>query len=364
MSAARSGCLRRWGKRIGIVALILCAAALAPVIWVESSCYAPQSEPDGFRSRLPAEARRAEVNSYLTYPEWSIVHAYQDLAAVTRRTSESDFDYWSRIGGYWTSLCHIVGYASEKGSVSGEYRSMLHIIGVSFSVEMAVKGLYERTIGRLTVWMRGNDKTAEDEFALKVADDYAGFLRQTPWYEYPFMTRLSEFWSETPFGSSSWLRAIERRAALTLEYAGKAVYAQAIGALAGAAPAELRIRSVVTGGDPSGIDGVQIIRQLDGDEGTVIETARYAAFTQIARKLASAGMSFSEIAGNDDIMVAVLAPSGKKPEVDGASELFSVPLDARPGWRRIMMTVRVDALTQMISALHGGQFEVEHIYDY
>lgn len=353
----------RWLKRVLICLGVLLIAALTPVIWVETSCYTDKAASEGFQSRLAAQYRRAEVNSYLTYPEWSIVHAYEDLAAVTRRGSESDFGYWSRISSYWNSLCSVTWRASAEGEVSGQYRTMLHIIGVSFSAEMAVKGLYETTIGRLTAWLRGDEKTSEDLFALKVADDYAVFLKQTPWYEFPFMQRLSDFWSVTPFGSSDWLRAIERRIALTLEYGGKAIYAQAIGALAAAAPAELRIRSIVTGGYPNGVEGVEIIETLDGPA-VVIETPRYAAFTEIAQMLAAKNISFAEIAGNDDIMIAIIEPAQSAVELPGTAELFAVPMEKHPGYRRRMISVPVAALSATIREIAASSAELEHIYDY
>ena len=137
---------------------------------------------------LPLEPahRREEINSYLTYPEWSIVHAYEDLAGVMRQGSESDFAYFASIASYWSSLCNITRLASSRGTISLDYKVMLYTIGLSFAAEMGLKGLYELTIGRFTAWFRGPKRTPEDEFALAVAEDYAAFLRQTPWYEYPF----------------------------------------------------------------------------------------------------------------------------------------------------------------------------------
>ena len=363
MKGAERSRFRKWLKRGAIFVVIILGLSLAPVVWVETSCYSERSEQNRFQSLLSPEFRREEVNSYLTYPEWSIVHAYQDLAAVMRRSSASDFPYWSRIKSYWRSLCDIAGYSSARGNVSGEYRAMLHIIGVSFSVEMAVKGLYEKTIGRLTVWSRGDEKTPEDLYALDVADDYAAFLRQTPWFEFPFAAKLGQFWSETPFGSSDWLRATERRIALTLEYGGKSVYAVAIGALAATVPGQLRIRSVVEGGDPSGIEGIQIVERLSEGK-TIIETPRYAAFTKIIRDLAAANISFSEIAGNDDIMLAVLVPPTERLAFDGATQLLSVPVEFRPGWRRNMITIPVSGLSRLIREIDARQAELEHIYDY
>ncbi len=126
---------------------------------------------------------------------------------------------------------------------------MLYTIGLSFAAEMGLKGLYELTIGRFTAWFRGPKRTPEDEFALAVAEDYAAFLRQTPWYEYPFGSKLAQFWIETPMAYGSAVRKLERRIAISLEYGGKAVYAKLIGLGAAASPAPLTIRSVVKGLD-------------------------------------------------------------------------------------------------------------------
>lgn len=364
MRLAQPSRLWRWTRRALILVGVLLVLALMPVVWVETSCYSQQTITNDVQSKLPKQFQREEINSYLTYPEWSIVHAYLDLAAVMSRSSESDLDYAGYVTSYWKSLCRLVDYASARGHVSGEYRSMLHIIGVSFSAEMAVKGLWEKTIGRATSWMRGSEMTPEDLFALKTADQYAAFLYQTPWYEFPFAAKLSEFWSTTRFGSEHWLRAIERRIALTLEYGVKSIYAQAIGALAATAPAELRIRSVVEGGDPAGVDGVKVIATLDGGRSTVIETPRYAAFTQIMQAFAKSGISFSEIAGNDDIMVSVLVPNVAKLSLEGVTELFAVPVEFRPGYRRVVASVKVKSLTATIRAIDAGAAVLEHVYDY
>ncbi len=362
MSSQR-GKFARWLRRIGVAFLVLTLLALAPVIWVETACYANKNVTDGFQSRLPRSAQREEVNSYLTYPEWSIVHAYQDLAFVSKAGSPSDFSYLASVGGYWRNLCNIVGYASARSKVSGEYRAMLHIIGVSFSAEMVVKGVYEKTIGRFTAWLRGKDKTPEDQFAQKVADEYAAFLHQTPWYEFPFGRRLGQFWSTTPFGMSHFIRRVERRVALTLEYGGKAIYAQVIGALAGAVPAPLSIQSIVVGADPAIVPGVKIIKRLSQGE-VVIETPRYAKFTVIMGELARAGIVFREIAGNDDIMVALLVPRQSTFQHPGMSELMSVAVAFKPGWRRLMVNVKVGSLADLLEKSRAQGVQVEHVYDY
>ena len=338
-----------------------------PVAIVETQCTAspqPQTADKGFDINMAAY-RRAEGDSYLTFPEWYIVYAYDDLAGVTRQSSESGFDYVQSIYGFWTSLCGSTATAGAIGPVTLDQRITNYIIGFSFTAEMASKGLYERTIGALTVLARGTERTPEDEFALRLLDDYAAFLRQTPWYRYPFGPELVRFWKETPLRGGNPVRKFERRIALALEYAAKAVYAQAIGWLAGYSPADLAIMSVVDRFDDAvAVDKrIRKVADLDG-EFALIETARYQEFTDILRDLGARGRSVSEIAGNHRILVTVLARSQVAVEVTGANEVFSIPIQSRPGWRRIGLDVRVAHLTQMISAVEREGAVFEHAYDY
>jgi len=84
------------------------------------------------------------------------------FAGVLRKGDESGFAYTPSIFGYWKNLCAISAIASSQGTITSDVRAMLYIIGVSFTGEMGVKGLYETTIGRLTEWIRGAQKTPED----------------------------------------------------------------------------------------------------------------------------------------------------------------------------------------------------------
>ena len=46
-----------------------------------------------------ADYARRESDSYLSFPEWHIVYAYEDLAGVLRQGNESDFAYGRQIVG-------------------------------------------------------------------------------------------------------------------------------------------------------------------------------------------------------------------------------------------------------------------------
>jgi hypothetical protein len=352
---------------LACVVAFLAAAAAAPILWIETSCRAATTAaPPVSAFGLPdAGYRRAEGDSYLTFPEWYIVYAYDDVAAVTRQSSESAFDYVGSVRGFWASLCGATKAAGKVGPASSDQRVTDYIIGVSFSAEMAVIGAWERTIGALTVFARGPQRTPEDEFALRVADDYAAFLRQTPWYRYPFWPTLGRFWAETPFRQTSLIRSAERRVALSLEYAGKGLYAKAIGWLAGYSPADLTIRSVVGGlNDEDFARDPRLHRIADlGAGATLIETPRYQEFTEILIALARRGQRVLEIAGNHHILATALTPAGVSVAAPGAL-LFSLPMQGRPGWRRVGLDVDVAALADRIVEVERKGAEFEHAYDY
>jgi hypothetical protein len=313
----------------------------------------------------PAE-QRPEVNSYLSYPEWYIVHAYEDFAGVLAAHDEYAFGYGASIGGFWSSFCSLNRLVSGRGQTPLDTKIMLYTIGVSFTGELAVKGLYETTIGYLTAAIRGAERTAEDRFALAVAEDYARFLWQTPWYEYPFGATLVRFWQQTPLSGGNMLRKIERRLALSSEFTTKALYAQLIGLLAGLSPAELHIQSVVRGADNTGMTAdpqIKLIRQID-NQNAVIETPRYRVFTEILIALSIRGDDVVEIAGNDDVLVTVRAPLEHRITYQGVRELFAIPIQSRPGWRRVGLDVKVTKLSPLIRALSGSPAEFEHVYDY
>lgn len=362
--------LRRWTKRLAIATAGFAGLCALPAIYVETSCVAPVSSRRPLENSAFAIAdpgyRRAEGDSFLTFPEWYIVHAYADLAGVTRQSSESAFDYLASIAGFWRALCRATIAAGTVGEVTADQKITNHIIGLSFTAEMSVIGIYERTAGAATAWLRGPTRTAEDEFALALADDYAAFLRQTPWYEYPFWSQTRRFWRETEWGHGNIVRGAERRLALTLQYGGKGIYAVAMSGLAGYSPADLRIRSIVAGTTATDLAAeprIAPVRPLDGGA-LLIETPRYREFTSILRLLATQGRDVREIAGNRRILTTILVPAGTALSVEGAAAIFEIPIQSRPGWRRVGYDTDVGLLTRLIVSVEKQGAEFEHAYDY
>src|SRR5215470_7583083 len=170
----------RWAKRAAIALLALGVILSAPIVWIETACTAPREadRDQGPLVRDPGYVRR-ETDSYLSFPEWHIVYAYEDLAGVLRAADASAFAYRAQIVGFWRSLCRLNRVASARGGVGTDTRVMLYTIGWSFTIELGIKGVYETTVGRLFEWLRGPERTAEDEFVARDMEAYATFLHQT-----------------------------------------------------------------------------------------------------------------------------------------------------------------------------------------
>ena len=343
--------LWRWIKRVVLLLLIVVLGLLSPVAYVETMCRSPVLAND-YASILPPADRRPEARTLLTYPEWHIVHAYADFAEVIRTGDPDDFGYLRSVGGFWSSLCSLSQAAGAHGGVDWPTKQMVYTIGVSFTAELLLKAAYEETLGRLATLIRGPVRSPLDDLSATQAADYATFLQQVPWYRWDFRRDADALQA----ARTDAFRDRERAIALGLEDRAKAAYAGVIGAaVAGMAPDALTMRSVVTGRTPealAGIKGVTVTGQRP--EGIEIETPRYRAFTDLAKVMAAQGVTFVEIAGNDDILLTVISDTAF---LQGA--LHSFARQGNPGYRHLVL-IKVSKLVQ---TLNSGA-EIEHIHDY
>ena len=110
--------LWRWVKRGVLAVLILLLAVIAPIGYNEFAC---QSEgvTDSYTPILPPEHHRPESRTYLTYPEWHIVHAYDDYAKVIETGDPHDYGFLRSIFGFWSSLCDLSRVSGAYGGRMG-----------------------------------------------------------------------------------------------------------------------------------------------------------------------------------------------------------------------------------------------------
>lgn len=357
--------MRRLLKILGrILALVVVAILLllSPAAYVETFCHA-DADPDDYKPLISdPEFRRHEANTYLTYPEWHIVYAYDGLAETLKVGDEYGFGYFSAVRDFWAADCALTRIADRHGGADTQTRMMIATIGVSFTLEMGMKAAYEETIGRVFALWRGSEKTPQDIVSRDMAIDYAAFLRQTPWYKYPFQPWIDRLWA-APVDEP--LRGWERRLALAGEWRAKIAYAGMIAnAVAATGEAKLTIRSVITGLPAAGLSAISDVSIVsENADGVLIETPRYDRFTRILAEIAKAGGSIREIAGNDDIMVSLTVPSGTQ-QGDLPGEMIARL--ARTGFDsdRLLLSVKISDLAPLLRDRQIADPGLEHIFDF
>jgi FAD/FMN-containing dehydrogenase len=314
---------------------------------------------------------RPESQSFLAHPEWFIVYSADEYAAFTKDRLPHGFPYARSIGQYWRNWGRVSRASRRENPGNGQYSLMLGVIGVSYSVEYAIKGAYENTIGRLSAWTARGRATNEDRFAHQVAADYGRFIHQIPWYQYPFGRQLRALWTDVPLWGPAPLRKWERRLSMTVEYGIKAVYARMLGGATGAAyaPQDLRISAVVYGDTASLAprDARVLARRQIGPRHALVTVERYDPFWQVMRDAARRGESapLVEIAGNDDIVVTGVAPRDWRYVGPDAEFLYALPLPTDAQRIRPVLKVRTRDLLPFLRRVEAeGRMTVDHVYDY
>jgi hypothetical protein len=331
-------------------------------------------EPDSAERQVLARIdgyERPESQSFLAHPEWFIVYSADEYGAWTRDRLPHGFPYARSIGQYWHNWGQVARASRRENPGNGQYSLMLGVIGVSYSVEYALKGAYENTIGRLSAWTARGRMTDEDRYAHRVAADYATFIHTIPWYRYPFGKQLRGLWSDVPLWGPAPVRKWERRLSLTVEYGIKAVYAAMLGGATGAAyaPQDLRIGAVVYGDTASLGRGDRRVleRRPIGPGHALITIERYDPFWQLMRDAAARGdtVPIVEIAGNDDVVVTGVAPRDWRYVGPEAEFLYALPLPTDPQRIRPVLKVRTRELLPFLRRVQAERrLVVDHVYDY
>ena len=370
--ARRRGRLFRLTKRLLQAAIVLgIVATVASTIFIGVQCYSTESRAQS-PPRAPLRATgnledysREEASTFLTLPEWYIVYNTEEYARFIGAHNPSGFPYGGSISQYWRyygGMC-----AATKGvyPFSAGNHTMLAVIGSSFTAEYIVKGLYENTVGRGTEWIAGR-ATPEDAFAHKTAVEYGRFMHTVPWYEFPFFAKVAQLWRETPMTGPHLVRKWERKLALTAEFTAKGIYGKVIGFSSGATygAEDQRIHVWIENvSDAVFADGaVKKVEQL-GPRSYIATLPRYEAFTTRAKLLVKQGVQFLEIAGNDAILVTIIARGAVEPG-SGVTSVLDEGLLTDAATRRVALAVPVRSLHEVMLRLERSGATIEHIYDY
>jgi hypothetical protein len=301
----------------------------------------------------PDEHRRGEEQTFLTFPEWFLVFSPAEYAQYVRHEQPSDFPFWGHIRQFWESYGAVIDETRARHYPPNPgYHVMINTIGISTTVEYGIRSGYETLVGRLSE-LTTRHRTLEDDYAADVAQDYMDFIRERPWYEYDFLGKLGNLWSEVPMTGGGWIRKVERRYALTTEYLVKAGYGWLIGKATHAGYER-----------PLFVTHVAYTARGAGVQSTLLP--RYEAFTKAATSLANTGADFVEIAGNGPeaaVLASVTVPLDWTPP-PGARPLFEQPVLTVPSTKRVAMVIPVKSLASCLRSLDASHTTIEHVFDY
>lgn len=312
----------------------------------------------------PPQYRRGAEQTFLTFPEWFLVHSPAEYAEFVRTHTPTEFPWFGHIGQFWTSYAAVTRATTDMPFNAG-YHVMILVIGVSTTVEYALRAAYETLFGRLSALAMPPGMTAEDRYAARAAQAYVDFIRVRPWYEFDFFGVLVGLWRDTPAWGPGMLRKWERRYALSTETIVKALYGWLIGLGTAASYEAARPDTVVLlDGLPPDVDKMRALKVLAiAPRGqALVSLPRYAAFRESALQLSRGGANFVEIAGNNGkILISLRVPESWSSTPAQTRVLFEQPILTQPGTKRVALVVPVAALGRVLRGLGA---RVEHIYDY
>src|SRR5690349_5313612 len=353
--------LKRFLKRRVLPFILICLGAFVlfvAIFWLKCAFVKPSVGPlhgitreSGIAAPDIGEKNRRPIeDSYFSYPEWYIVWSYEERAQYLPKNLPSGFPYFASIGQYWKSYCFICGLTQSRHQFNFGNHLSSFVLGGSFALEYSIRGAYEQTIGRLSEWTSSHELVEEDAYAARVAREYADFVYIRPFYEFHFAHALKQLWKETPLWGKHPIRKFERKFILSVDYGIEAVYAKAMLTASHLTYGQESDETYTWIENAPGCLSKEIprIKIIAGTAGNacIVSIPRYQEFTDVAVKLAQRDVHFVQIAGNDEIMLTVVAPKSLTydlPASDG-SLLFTEDILTKPGVKRIALECPVRSL--------------------
>ena len=293
----------------------------------------------------PGNDCRPADQTFLTFPEWYLVFSPEEQANYFKQHTATTFPFMSHTAQIWESYKIVNDQIKDNFPVNTGYHFMIWVIGSSASVEYAIKSWYEVIVGRITDTY--DVKTEEDKFNATFTQEYVDFIKERPWYEFDFKSRLKTLWSTSFFGKNIF-RKVERRYILTSELLVKYGYGKLIG---------LGTKTVYEEALPT----TAVILEND----SLRFLPRYDRFAKSVTSLANEGHRFKEIAGNNSaILITVLEAADSETNFQNAQTVFIQPLSSDPSLKRVALAIPVTSLNELLLNFEKENIKIEHVFDY
>ncbi|TGK30716.1 FAD-binding oxidoreductase [Leptospira yasudae] len=296
---------------------------------------------------------RNEDQTFLTLPEWYIVFSSDEYANFLKHSPPSAFPYWGSVAQFWRIYGRVIVKTWNSYEFNWGYHLMINVIGISYSGELILKSLYENTIGRITEWIAGTSgltpETNVESYMQKVAREYTDFVRLRPWYEYPFYSKFKEFWTIRDGEGTSVIRRWERRMFFSAELLAKATYGKLIA---------MGTESVY---EPETFEVTAWVKE--NGRSAIRKIPRYEAFTQTVPQLVKKNVSFTEIAGNKQILLTLIVPVDANLR-DQETILYEWKILTEPNLKRTAVIVPISRLHEILIKAESNGYKLDHIFDY
>jgi FAD/FMN-containing dehydrogenase len=318
------------------------------------------------KASTTSEYMRPYDNAYLSIPEWFIVYNSLEYSRALTNTFPSRFQYFTAIREYWKEYSDVVGRVSSSSHDNSDYRMVLRVIGVSYSFELAIKGVYENTLGRFTEWLAQNRPVYEEKVAAQMNRDYGEFVYDYPWYDFPYSNYFRPLWlrsDDTDLTAGQYIRKLERLIILSLELEIKIAYSKII--------------ALVTH-EKFGVQDDIIYAIISHDGGVteeLLSAPHYQPFTRaLIHEMDDAylyGKDFLvlDISGNQKITFSFLIPEGattsdKITEMFRTEEGFFNENNIVVTKERVLAELRVADIFSVYRDLRNKGLTIDHFYDY
>jgi hypothetical protein len=294
----------------------------------------------------PQQDVRPADQTFLTFPEWYLVFSPDEQARYFEKQTSTSFPFMSHVRQIWESYHIVNAQIKDNFPPNDGYHFMIWVIGTSSTIEYAIKAWYETIVGRITD--THTPVADEDLFNAKFNKDYVAFIKDRPWYEFDFKSRLKSLWTETSLIGHNVIRKLERRYILTSELLVKWAYGKIIG---------LGTQQVYDAALPT----TAVVLQ----DSTIEHLPRYDKFGKAITDLSIQGKSFREIAGNNSaILLSILLPSSQRMKFENIQVVFVQPITSDRTMKRIALVTQVPHLYQLLTTLHKENITIEHVFDY
>ncbi|MBF5040046.1 hypothetical protein INP77_11160 [Methylophilus sp. 13] len=315
---------------------------------------------------IPIDQRRSVEQTFLTYPEWFLVHSPAEYAEFVKLHPSHEFPFLGHINQLWSAYRAVTKEQIQNGyDANIGYHVMICVIVTSTTVEYVFRWVYENTIGRISWALSSEVQTDEEHYGAKIAQEYVDFIRKEPWYLFDFSSALTGLWTDTRLSGVNIIRKLERKYALSTEYLIKAGYAKLIEVATHQAyePALLTTLVIV---DHLPKELPKNVKLLKGETSgaALLELPRYYNFRIAATELAETGSKIQNVAGNTTKILVTVWTDGTYQAPIGSRILFEQPILTQPRFKRVALIMPVQALSEFLMQSKKTHLKVEHIYDY